>query len=295
MQKHAKNAKNKKKHAKICKKHSRVTVPEIAVVQCVLLCCHVYFGPVGVVVPEHHQVSSRVSFVVKAMLPRVKRARTSQSGAGVNSHMMGSMDPNMMASMGMGVNPAMMGMNPFLAQMFGPMMGMQSRGQQQVAPAEEESDGGESQHVAPATAEPAEPAADERPGLPLAVAADDIHQNVQDAFISRSVTYLKQLPRQRLSECLEHIYGGLDAVLTAPLSMSGLLCVLWTYTRMVPSVKISDLRILIVMFHYKFFNDIDIRSHLFSVVFCCFGALLFFVCSQSLMMRSLVFEVCHCL
>lgn len=179
------------------------------------------------------------------MLPRVKRARVqAQNG------MLGQMAQ-------FAANPQMMGVNPLLASMFGQMgmnamnhmMGMPQQGQGSTVPTEEDDGVDEGQVPSSADSAPEEP---ELPPAIPAVVNDDVHQRCQDALISRSVTYLKQLPRQRLSECLEMVYPGLDAVLTAQLSVNGLLCVLWTYTRMVPSVKISDIRALICIWHGLF-------------------------------------------
>ena len=89
-------------------------------------------------------------------------------------------------------------------------------------------------------------------GIPLrqessAVPAEDgvqHHQRLPDALISRSVTYVKQLPRNRVSESLEAVDGQLDASFTSELSSDGCLIVLWLYCRVKPCVKISDLRVL---------------------------------------------------
>ena len=72
-----------------------------------------------------------------------------------------------------------------------------------------------------------------------------VHQRLTDGLISRSCTYVKQLPRNRLSECLESLEPALDASYTAELSAQGLLSLLWLFCRIKPAVKISDLRSLI--------------------------------------------------
>ena len=71
-----------------------------------------------------------------------------------------------------------------------------------------------------------------------------VHQRLGDALITRSATYLKNLGRNRLSDCLERMHGQLDATYTAELSRNGLLVLLWVFTRIKPSIKISDLRYL---------------------------------------------------
>jgi len=64
-------------------------------------------------------------------------------------------------------------------------------------------------------------------------------------LISRSVTYVRQLPRNRLGETLEALSGAvLDAAVTAELTQDGLLILLWLFCRIKPCVKISDLRFL---------------------------------------------------
>ena len=75
-------------------------------------------------------------------------------------------------------------------------------------------------------------------------AEEDYHQvgGSGNQWISRSVTYLKQIPRNKLSELIEQIDGTFDATLTSQLTSYGLLCLIWIYTRIVPTVKISDLR-----------------------------------------------------
>ena len=47
--------------------------------------------------------------------------------------------------------------------------------------------------------------------------------DAQDAFISRSCTYIKQLPRNRISETLEAADPSLDESFTSELSLSGML------------------------------------------------------------------------
>ena len=171
-----------------------------------------------------------------------------------------------------GVNPmmanAMMGMNPLMASMFpgmmpgmqasqqmpGMMPGMQASQQEDVSESEQEENTGSngSQAAAPSVAAmsmaaapaapvgaaPADPAAPAGDGAP-----EDFHSTLlSDAAISRSCTYLKNVPRNRLSDCLERLDPSLEATYTAELTSNGLLALLWVWTRMKPCVKVSDLR-----------------------------------------------------
>ena len=79
-----------------------------------------------------------------------------------------------------------------------------------------------------------------------AVVENDPAAALQDSgLISRSVTYVRQLPRNRLGETLETLSGAeLDAAVTAELTQDGLLMLLWLFCRIKPCVKISDLRFL---------------------------------------------------
>ena len=171
----------------------------------------------------------------------------------------------------MGVNPMManpmMGMNPLMAGMFPGMMpgmqasqqmpmmmpGMQASQQEDVSESEQEENTGSngSQAAAPSVAAmsmaaaPAAPVVSD-PAAPAALvegAPEDFHSTLlSDAAISRSCTYLKNVPRNRLSDCLERLDPALEATYTAELSTNGLLALLWVWTRMKPCVKVSDLR-----------------------------------------------------
>lgn len=78
---------------------------------------------------------------------------------------------------------------------------------------------------------------------PTATAASAAPQD--SGLISRSVTYVRQLPRNHLGETLETLSGAeLDAAVTAELTQDGLLMLLWLFCRIKPCVKISDLRFL---------------------------------------------------
>lgn len=84
-------------------------------------------------------------------------------------------------------------------------------------------------------------------GVPVPREDDDnehTHQRLQDAVITRSATYLKNIARNRLSDVMEKMVATMDSTYTAELSRNGLLCLLWIMTRVKPGVKISDLRSL---------------------------------------------------
>lgn len=146
---------------------------------------------------------------------------------------------------GMGLNPMLMGMNPMLMSLFNQSMG----------PVLAEEDECEEPEMAQASVAPASSVAAPKATPPVPAAhpaptpADDNHHGDDeefrhmspDAAISRSVTYIKQAPKIRLSEALEAVCPALDATLTAQLSVPGMLAVLWTYTRILPTTKISDL------------------------------------------------------
>ena len=167
-----------------------------------------------------------------------------------------------------GVNPMMaMGMNPLMASMFpGMMSGMQGRQQMPGMPGmpgmmpgvqqqqddaseseQEENTGSNGSNHAPSVAAmsmAAAPAAQPAPAAPAGEvgAPEDFHSTLlSDAAISRSCTYLKNVPRNRLSDCLERMDASLEATYTAELSSNGLLALLWVWTRMKPGVKVSDL------------------------------------------------------
>ena len=76
----------------------------------------------------------------------------------------------------------------------------------------------------------------------MAGAFDDAGYALDDKFIGSGCTFIRQIPRNRLSECLEHLNGKLESGFTAECTASGLLCLLWCFTRMKPTVKITDLR-----------------------------------------------------
>lgn len=78
-------------------------------------------------------------------------------------------------------------------------------------------------------------------GMVAGPGLDDQGYALNDKWIGRGVTFIRQMPRARLSECLEHVSPKLESGFTAECTSSGLQCLLWMYTRMKPSVKVIDL------------------------------------------------------
>lgn len=70
---------------------------------------------------------------------------------------------------------------------------------------------------------------------------DDDGYALDDRFVGRGTTFVKNIPRKRLSQCLMAISPSLEPEFTAECSSRGLLCLLWCYTRVKPTVKICDL------------------------------------------------------
>ena len=85
------------------------------------------------------------------------------------------------------------------------------------------------------------PAGMAAPVAPMVSPFDDSGFAIDDRFIGRGCTYVRQMGRGRLSECLEFISPVLESGFTAECTSNGLLCLLWLYTRVKPSVKLSDL------------------------------------------------------
>ena len=147
-----------------------------------------------------------------------------------------------------GINPLMAGMNPFMAQMFPGfaqangfnMFGAGDQDFEDDVPAEAAA----AENAAPLPVPGTVPSTSLIPGpaaLP-AVAEEDVHTRLSpDLAISRNVTYIKQSPRNRLAEACAICCPSLDTGYTAQLSQDGCSCLLWMVTRMVPSVKISNL------------------------------------------------------
>lgn len=201
-------------------------------------------------------------FCIMSVVSRAaKRSRTMAPGQmmGQLNPMLTGLNPLMASMFGQGFNPmaqAMGSMMNSMPQTMGPMMdaNMVARDESDdddAAQHDQALDSASPQAVAPTTtrtpsssvSQPAGPGGP--PGNPDD-AREDVHEPMPaDAHISRSITYIRHLPRNRLSEVVEFCCGALDATMTAQLSQNGMLALLWIYTRIVPQVKISDLRILV--------------------------------------------------
>ena len=70
----------------------------------------------------------------------------------------------------------------------------------------------------------------EVPSVPM----EDGHQRFANSQISRSYTYVKNIPRNRISEVMEEVDPSLDPAFSSELSTDGLLTVMWLYCRVKP-------------------------------------------------------------
>jgi len=64
----------------------------------------------------------------------------------------------------------------------------------------------------------------------------------ESAAITKSATFVRCLPRTRLSEALEALHETLDSTMTSDLDLDGLLICLWIFTRVKPNQRVCDLR-----------------------------------------------------
>ena len=64
----------------------------------------------------------------------------------------------------------------------------------------------------------------------------------ESAAITKSATFVRCLPRTRLSEALEALHETLDSTMTSDLDLDGLLICLWIFTRVKPNLRVCDLR-----------------------------------------------------
>ena len=157
------------------------------------------------------------------------------------------------------MNPMMMGqMNPMMMhqmQQMGQMAGMGGMGaavpEQQEARESEGASGDETNAAGAAGAASAAVVPANGSGAPVldpfkreAIKIRDNSGQDQGDMISRSVTFVKGVPRNRQAEGLEWLSRELDTTLTCNLSSEGLCCLLYMATRLKPSTKISDLRAL---------------------------------------------------
>ena len=179
---------------------------------------------------------------VASAMTAMSTLRVSKKARGANPMMMlPQITPGMMNGMMNGMMPGMMG-----GMMMPPMMSQQTEDSDEddqpvgVAPVAKAGLSG-----VPAAASSGVPAvAPSASAAPSGEPSGDVHERQGDGVISRSVTYVRQVPRNRLSETLECVSHPLDAPYTSELSMEGLLILLWLFCRIKPTVKISDLRVL---------------------------------------------------
>ena len=136
--------------------------------------------------------------------------------------------------------PGMPGMHPMMVP------GMQQPMQQ---PGQESSSEDEAQGRAPVQDQPRASSASQSnvlvnlPPPPRPQPSDSAEARDQ-MEITKSATFLRQLPRLRLAENLEAINALLESTLLCELSTIGLLKLLWVLTRIKPSTKIRDLRVM---------------------------------------------------
>ena len=64
----------------------------------------------------------------------------------------------------------------------------------------------------------------------------------ESAAITKSATFVRCLPRTRISESLEALHETLDSTMTSDLDLDGLLICLWIFTRVKPNQRVCDLR-----------------------------------------------------
>ena len=198
---------------------------------------------------------------------RSKRAKLGMPG------MMMQMQPHMMA-------PQMMPMMP-PGNMMMPHhqmghMGMPQHQQQMMMPSQPSSSDDEDEHVETGVvssstgAEAKAAAAQPPPGqtqIPAPAAGSHEQMSAEVARhmqpfpsegmkqrISRSCSYVRQLPRWMLQEVLEFLNENFDATLVADLSVNGLLALIFLFTRIRPNVRVSELRVLALLNRSHFWH-----------------------------------------
>ena len=184
---------------------------------------------------------------------RSKRAKLGMPG------MMMQMQPHMMA-------PHMMSMmspaNMMMPQM--PHMGMPPQNMMTSGMASSSDEDDQAEPTATASSEPvASKASAAAPPPPGQAAQSNEHTEVarhmqqfpSEAMrqrISRSCSYVRQLPRWMLQETLEFLNENFDATLVADLSVNGLLALVFLFARIRPNVRVSELRVLAYFKWFKF-------------------------------------------
>ena len=176
---------------------------------------------------------------------RSKRAKLGMPG------MMMQMQPHMMAPQMM---PMMRQGNMMMPHHQMAQMGVPQHQQQMVmAPSssDDEEDHGEpvassgvEAKAAPAQTPAAPPAlgSHEQQSAEVAKHMQAFPSEAMKQRISRSCSYVRQLPRWMLQETLEFLNQNFDATLVADLTVNGLLALVFLFTRIRPNVRVSELR-----------------------------------------------------
>ena len=184
---------------------------------------------------------------------RSKRAKLGMPG------MMMQMQPHMMPPHMM---PMMSPANMMMPQM--PHMGMHPQNMMTSGMASSSDEDDQAEPTATASSEPvASKASAAAPPPPGQVAQSNEHIEVarhmqqfpSEAMkqrISRSCSYVRQLPRWMLQETLEFLNENFDATLVADLSVNGLLALVFLFARIRPNVRVSELRVLAYFKWFKF-------------------------------------------
>ena len=136
------------------------------------------------------------------------------------------------------MNPAMM-MNPMLAGMGSMMQPPPQRGQAQ-AEESSSSDEGQGQSAPASSAAPTIPKTGGEAVVPPVTLLMALPVSCEKTW-GRSVSMLRQVPRNRLAMCLNSICLDLDPTATSNLSIVGLLGLLWLWCRLRPNLRVCDL------------------------------------------------------
>lgn len=172
--------------------------------------------------------------------------------------MMMQMQPNMMAPQMMPMmSPGNMmpGMMPQMPHMGIPPQAMMTSG---VASSSDEDDQAEPTATAASESAAAKASASAPPPPAGQTAQSHEHQEHAEVVshmqkfpseamkqrISRSCSYVRQLPRWMLQETLEFLNENFDCTLVADLSINGLLALVFMFARIRPNVRVTELRVL---------------------------------------------------
>ena len=138
------------------------------------------------------------------------------------------------------MNPAMM-MNPLMAGMGSMMQPPLPRGQAQADESSSSDEGhGQSAPASSAALVPAIPKTGGEAVVPPVALLKPLPVGCEKTW-GRSVSMLRQVPRNRLAMCLNSICLDLDPPATSNLSIVGLLGLLWLWCRLRPNLRLCDL------------------------------------------------------